>query len=85
MPQTINPQLLSWASDVDPETLRQAEKTARLPIVAGPVALVVASRMMICVPWAMPGVTLATRFAAGSIVRLPALVRSLVAPVTSTW
>src|SRR5581483_9436542 len=39
MPQTINPRLLSWASDVDPETIRQAEKTARLPIVAGPVAL----------------------------------------------
>ena len=31
MPQTINPKLLSWASDIDPETIRQAEKTARLP------------------------------------------------------
>jgi tRNA-splicing ligase RtcB len=39
MPQTINPKLLSWASDVDPETIRQAEKTARLPIVTGHVAL----------------------------------------------
>src|SRR5581483_483683 len=39
MPQTINPRLLSWASDVDPETIRQAEKTARLPIVEGHVAL----------------------------------------------
>ncbi|MGH9180076.1 MAG: RtcB family protein, partial [Acidimicrobiales bacterium] len=28
-----------WASDIEPETLRQAEKTARLPIVAGHVAL----------------------------------------------
>jgi len=39
MPQTINPKLLSWASDIDPETIRQAEKTARLPIVEGHVAL----------------------------------------------
>jgi tRNA-splicing ligase RtcB (3'-phosphate/5'-hydroxy nucleic acid ligase) len=39
MPETINPKLLSWASDVDPETIRQAEKTARLPIVEGHVAL----------------------------------------------
>src|SRR2546428_8512279 len=39
MPQTINPKLLSWASEIDPETIRQAEKTARLPIVAGHVAL----------------------------------------------
>src|SRR5690349_18003623 len=39
MPETINHRLLSWASEVDPETIRQAEKTARLPIVAGHVAL----------------------------------------------
>ena len=39
VPETINPKLLSWASDVDPETIRQAEKTARLPIVEGHVAL----------------------------------------------
>ena len=39
MPETINPKLLSWASDIDPETIRQAEKTARLPIVEGHVAL----------------------------------------------
>jgi tRNA-splicing ligase RtcB len=39
MPETINPRLLSWASEVDPETIRQAEKTARLPIVEGHVAL----------------------------------------------
>src|SRR3982750_2051876 len=39
MPRTINPKLLSWASDIDPETIRQAEKAARLPIVEGHVAL----------------------------------------------
>ncbi len=39
MPTTINPKLVSWASEIDPETIRQAEKTARLPIVEGHVAL----------------------------------------------
>ena len=39
MPRTINAKLLSWASEIDPETIRQAEKTARLPIVEGHVAL----------------------------------------------
>src|SRR6476660_516386 len=39
MPTTINPKLVSWASDIDPETIRQAEKTARLPSVEGHVAL----------------------------------------------
>ena len=39
MPTTVNPKLVSWASDIEPETLRQAEKTARLPIVEGHVAL----------------------------------------------
>jgi tRNA-splicing ligase RtcB len=39
VPTTINPKLVSWASDIDPETIRQAEKAARLPIVAGHVAL----------------------------------------------
>src|SRR4051794_15355794 len=39
MPNQINDKLLSWASDIDPETIRQAEKTARLPIVEGHVAL----------------------------------------------
>ena len=39
MPTTINPKLISWASDVDPGTIRQAEKAARLPIVEGHVAL----------------------------------------------
>ncbi len=39
MPTDINDKLISWASDIDPETIRQAEKTARLPIVDGHVAL----------------------------------------------
>ena len=39
MPTTLNPKLVSWASDLDPGTVRQAEKTARLPIVEGHVAL----------------------------------------------
>jgi tRNA-splicing ligase RtcB len=39
MPETINPRLISWATDIDPETIRQAEKTARLPIIEGHVAL----------------------------------------------
>jgi tRNA-splicing ligase RtcB len=39
MPTNINDKLISWASDIEPETIRQAEKTARLPIVEGHVAL----------------------------------------------
>ena len=39
MPTTINDKLVAWASDLDPGTIRQAEKTARLPIVEGHVAL----------------------------------------------
>jgi tRNA-splicing ligase RtcB len=39
MPTTINSKLISWASDIDAGTIRQAEKTARLPIVEGHVAL----------------------------------------------
>ena len=39
MPTNINDKLISWASDIDPGTIRQAEKTARLPIVEGHVAL----------------------------------------------
>src|SRR6266550_1240528 len=39
MPKTINNKLISWASDVEEGTIRQAEKTARLPIVDGHVAL----------------------------------------------
>ncbi|HEX2047965.1 MAG TPA: RtcB family protein [Acidimicrobiales bacterium] len=39
MPTTINPKLVSWASDIEADTIRQAEKTSRLPIVEGHVAL----------------------------------------------
>jgi RNA-splicing ligase RtcB len=39
MPTNINDKLISWASEIDDQTIRQAEKTARLPIVAGHVAL----------------------------------------------
>jgi RNA-splicing ligase RtcB len=39
MPTTVNPKLISWASDIDDQTIRQAETTARLPIVEGHVAL----------------------------------------------
>src|SRR5438034_9919255 len=39
MPTIINDKLISWASDIDEGTVRQAEKTARLPIVEGHVAL----------------------------------------------
>src|SRR5947208_6016798 len=39
MRTTINDKLISWASDIDPGTIRQAEKTARLPVVEGHVAL----------------------------------------------
>ena len=37
--ETINPKLLAWGRDIEPGTIRQAEKTARLPIVEGHVAL----------------------------------------------
>ena len=39
MPNIVNDKLLSWASDIEPGTIRQAEKTARLRIVEGHVAL----------------------------------------------
>ena len=39
MPTSVNDRLISWASEIDPETIRQAEKTARLPIIEGRVAL----------------------------------------------
>ena len=39
VPTRIDDKLLSWASDIEPDTIRQAEKTARLPIVEGHVAL----------------------------------------------
>ena len=39
MPTIVNDKLISWASEIDPGTIVQAEKTARLPIVEGHVAL----------------------------------------------
>src|SRR6478672_10245746 len=39
MPTHVNDKLISWATDIEPDTIRQAEKTARLPIVTGHVAL----------------------------------------------
>ena len=39
MPTHINDRLVSWASEIDDQTIRQAEQTARLPIVEGHVAL----------------------------------------------
>ncbi len=39
MPTAVNHRLISWASEIDAGTIRQAEKTARLPIVEGHVAL----------------------------------------------
>jgi RNA-splicing ligase RtcB len=39
MPTVVNEKLVSWASEIDPGTIVQAEKTARLPIVEGHVAL----------------------------------------------
>ena len=38
-PKEITPKLLSWASELDEQTLAQACRTARLPIVEGHVAL----------------------------------------------
>jgi RNA-splicing ligase RtcB len=38
-PKEIAPNLLSWASELDEQTLAQARRTARLPIIAGHVAL----------------------------------------------
>jgi tRNA-splicing ligase RtcB len=39
MPTKINDRLVSWASEIDDATIRQAQKAARLPIVEGNVAL----------------------------------------------
>src|SRR2546428_13753456 len=39
MRETLTPRLAPWGRDFEPDTLRQAEKTARLPIVEGHVAL----------------------------------------------
>jgi tRNA-splicing ligase RtcB (3'-phosphate/5'-hydroxy nucleic acid ligase) len=38
-PEEIAPKLLSWASELDEQTLAQARRTARLPIIEGHVAL----------------------------------------------
>ena len=35
----VNDKLISWATEIDDQTIRQAEKAARLPIVTGHVAL----------------------------------------------
>ncbi|MEZ5136063.1 MAG: RtcB family protein [Acidimicrobiales bacterium] len=39
MPEFIDPKLVSWASDIEPDTVRQAQRSARLDIVAGHIAL----------------------------------------------
>ena len=39
MPTTLNPKLISWASQIDEGTIAQAQKASRLPILAGHVAL----------------------------------------------
>ena len=39
MPTRLSPTLLSWASDIEPATVEQAARTARLPFIAGHVAL----------------------------------------------
>jgi len=39
MPQRISDRLVSWASDLDEQTLAQAERAAGLPFIAGHVAL----------------------------------------------
>src|SRR3954451_23344256 len=39
MVREVAPKLLSWASDIEPATVEQAARAARLPFVAGHVAL----------------------------------------------
>lgn len=39
MPTKLEPKLLSWASDLEPDTAEQAARTSRLPFVVGHVAL----------------------------------------------
>lgn len=39
MPQKLADRLVSWASDLEPETERQARRTSELPFIAGHVAL----------------------------------------------
>ena len=41
MPSHISDTLVSWATDIDDGTIRQAGRTARLPIVAGHVAIAI--------------------------------------------
>ena len=38
-PTKINDRLYSWADDLDPKTIHQAAETAKLPVIAGHVAL----------------------------------------------
>ena len=38
-PQEVAPRLLSWASDIEPEAVAQAARAARMPFIAGHVAL----------------------------------------------
>ena len=35
MPQTIAPRVLSWASDIEPDTVEQAARAAAMPFVVG--------------------------------------------------
>src|SRR5215469_16988885 len=37
--EKLTPKLLSWASDLEPQAGKQAERTSRLPFIAGHVAL----------------------------------------------
>ncbi len=39
MPKSITDRLISWSEDVEPQALQQALRTSRLPILAGPLAL----------------------------------------------
>lgn len=39
MPEQISPRLLSWAPDIEPQALEQAERSSRLPFIDGHVAL----------------------------------------------
>src|SRR3981189_1499262 len=39
MPTQLAPNLVSWASDIEPGTIEQAARAARLPFLAGHIAL----------------------------------------------
>lgn len=39
MPAMVNPRLLSWAPDIEPQAMEQAERSSRLPFIHGHVAL----------------------------------------------